>query len=451
MDQFGDRYKLADELTAAFLSGRWTAEQLAERGAARLGRWPSWLPSLVHRVVGVFRSAPLHRHDELLRLVLGFLDQHSVDDALPESSMAQPPLAPFSDTPPPRPPHLAAWELPAIATVGELAQRLELSPGQLEWLADVRSLERTVEREQLRNYRYRTVPRRAGMPRVIEAPKLRLKEIQRWILREVLVLVPAHPAVHGFVTGRSVVSHAQSHVGQRALLRLDLQDFFASVPAGRVYRTWRTLGYEPPVAHVLTGLTTNAVPLVVWERIVRATPTDAVQSRFWLGRQLATPHLPQGAPTSPALANLAAFRLDRRLAGLAAATGLRYSRYADDLAFSGNARLIRRRGEFEQLVRAIVREEGFQLNEAKSVTQAAGGRQTVCGVVVNVRTNVRRSEYDQLKATLHNAARLGPAGQNRDQVDDFRAHLLGRISWVRALNPGRGRRLQELFGAIDWS
>jgi RNA-directed DNA polymerase len=85
------------------------------------------------------------------------------------------------------------------------------------------------------------------------------------------------------------------------------------------------------------------------------------------------------------------------------------------------------------------------------VTQAAGGRQTVCGVVVNARTNVRRADYDQLRAILHNAATSDPASQNRDQVEDFRAHLLGRISWVEALNPARGQRLRELFAAIDWS
>lgn len=85
------------------------------------------------------------------------------------------------------------------------------------------------------------------------------------------------------------------------------------------------------------------------------------------------------------------------------------------------------------------------------MTQAAGGRQTVCGVVVNAHTNVRRTDYDRLRAVLRNAAAGDPASQNRDRVEDFRAHLLGRISWVEALNPARGRRLRELFAAIDWT
>jgi hypothetical protein len=452
VDQFGDRYTLARELTDAFLIAPWTTERLIERGAARLGSSPPWLPELARHVTAVFRGAPLRRHHDLLRVIREFLE----DDPPATIRPAEPPHVSGPTAVPPRrrvlpPPDLSAWQLPPIASVGELAQRLELSIGQLEWLADVRSLERSVARERLRNYRYLALPRRGAMPRVVEAPKLRLKEVQRWILREILSAVPPHPAAHGFVPGRSVVSHAELHTAQRVVLRLDLKDFFASVPAARVYRIWRLLGYPRAVAHVLTGLTTNCVPASVWQEIAARTPTDAIQARFWLGRRLATPHLPQGAPTSPALANLAAFGLDRRLAGLAAATRLRYSRYADDLVFSGARRLMRSRGEFEALVATIVDEQRFQLNDAKSVAHPAGGRQTVCGVVVNTHPNLRRSEYDRLRAILHNAARSGPGSQNRQQVADFRAHLLGRIAWVEALNPGRARRLRELYAAIDWS
>jgi hypothetical protein len=327
---------------------------------------------------------------------------------------------------------------------------LELSDGQLAWLADVRSLERTVTTEQLRNYRYRALARQGGVPRVIEAPKARLKEVQRWILREILDHVPPHEAAHGFTPGRSVLTHARLHTGQAAVLRLDLKDFFASVFAGRVYGILRAAGYSPSVCHVLTGLSTNTVPESAWEVIARTTPPSAFQARFWLGRQLATPHLPQGAPTSPALANLAAFGLDRRLSGLALASGLRYSRYADDLTFSGPARMHRRHKQLEAIAATIIRAEGFAVNEAKSTIQSAGGRQTVCGVVVNVHPNARRAEYDRLKATLHNAAVHGPASQNHDGLDDFEAHLRGRISWVQSLNPARGEKLRKLFSEIDW-
>jgi RNA-directed DNA polymerase len=446
-----ERAELANELTDAFLAAPWKVDLIAESGAACLDRWPSWMSALAMCVAAVHRTPPIDRRGELFRLIVTFLDEHGAPDGEREPprilrlSVDRSPGSPVA-----RPQLEHGWAIADIASVPELVERLELSDGQLAWLADVRSLERTVSKDQLRNYRYRALPRQGGVPRVIEAPKARLKEIQRWVLREILDQIPPHEAAHGFTRGRSAVTHAQLHTGQAVVLRLDLKDFFASVPAGRVYGIFRTLGYSPSVCHVLTGLTTNTVPESVWQVIASATPQSAVQARFWLGRQLATPHLPQGAPTSPALANLAAFRLDRRLVGLAVASGLRYSRYADDLTFSGPARLQRRRNQFESIATRIVRAEGFPVNEAKSTTQSAGGRQTVCGVVVNVRPNIRRTEYDRLKAILHNAAAHGQASQNHDGVADFKAHLRGRISWVESLNPARGAKLRELLAEIDW-
>jgi RNA-directed DNA polymerase len=446
-----ERNALANELAGAFLAGPWTVEQIAESGAACLDRWPMWISALAMRVVAAHRTPPVRGHPELTQLIVTFLEEHTEpSDAggpprILRSSLDKPASSPRAHRP-----LTHRWEIANLQSVPELADRLELSDGQLAWLADVRSLERTVTRERLRNYRYCTLPRPGEVPRVIEAPKARLKEIQRWVLREILDQVPPHAAAHGFTRGRSAITHAELHTGQAAVLRLDLKDFFASVPAGRVFGIWRTLGYATPVAHVLTGLTTNTVPESVWDQIAGGTPPQAVQSRFQLGRQLATPHLPQGAPSSPALANLAAFGLDRRLAGLARASGLRYSRYADDLTFSGPGRLARRRDQFEAAARAIIGSEGFTLNDAKSTTQSAGGRQTVCGVVVNVRTNIPRSDYDRLKALLHNAATRGPVGQNHDGIADFEAHLRGRISWVESLNPDRGKKLRKLFEQIHW-
>lgn len=451
VDDAAERAELANKLTDAFLAAPWKVDLIAESGAACLDRWPSWMTALAMCVAAAHRTPPIDRRGELFGVIVTFLAAHGGPDGEREPPrILRLSVDRSAGSPVARPQLEHGWAIADIASVPELAERLELSDGQLAWLADVRSLERTVSNERLRNYRYRALPRQGGLPRVIEAPKARLKEIQRWVLREVLDQIPPHEAAHGFRGGRSAVTHAQLHTGQAVVLRLDLKDFFAAVPAGRVYGIFRTLGYSPPVCHVLTGLTTNTVPESVWQVIASATPQRAVQARFWLGRQLATPHLPQGAPTSPALANLAAFRLDRRLNGLAVASGLRYSRYADDLTFSGPIRLHRRRNHFESIATRIIRAEGFGVNEAKSSTQSAGGRQTVCGVVVNVRPNIRRTEYDRLKAILHNAAARGQASQNHDGVTDFEAHLRGRISWVESLNPARGGKLRELLAAIDW-
>jgi hypothetical protein len=171
---------------------------------------------------------------------------------------------------------------------------------------------------------------------------------------------------------------------------------------------------------------------------------------FLARQQLITRHLPQGAPTSPALANLAAHRLDRRLCGLAGSCGAEYTRYADDLTFSGGADLSRSRKRVETVLAVIAHEEGFALNHRKTLSMRSGRCQHVTGVVVNVRPNIRRAEFDRLKAILTNCVRHGPATQNRSGVPDFRAHLAGKLAQVKSLHPQRAEKLFRVFQQIKW-
>jgi hypothetical protein len=164
-----------------------------------------------------------------------------------------------------------------------------------------------------------------------------------------------------------------------------------------------------------------------------------------------TPHLPQGAPTSPAIANLVAFGLDVRLAAAAAAVDARYTRYADDLVFSGDAAFARRSLRFAALVGAIVEDEGFAVNHRKTRVMRKGGRQSVAGLVVNEHPTVPRDRYDQIRAMLHNCARLGPNSQNRERRVDFRAHVEGLVAWISGVDPGRGEVLEKALARIDWS
>ncbi len=259
--------------------------------------------------------------------------------------------------------------------------------------------------------------------------------------------IPVHPAAHGFVAGRSAITGAAEHVGSTIVIGLDLEHFFAAITAGRIWGVLRAAGYPEPVAHLLTGLTTHASPVAA----LNAMPAGRDAARdFRLRRRLSAPHLPQGAPTSPQLANLVAYSLDRRLAAYALVAGARYTRYADDLTFSGGPELAARSGSLVRGVDAIVRHAGFRLNPAKTRRQRSDQRQLVTGIVVNQTTNVRRGEFDLLKAILHDCLQNGPEAANRQGHNDFRAHLLGRISWVGALNPTRGDRLRAAFNAVDW-
>jgi hypothetical protein len=233
--------------------------------------------------------------------------------------------------------------------------------------------------------------------------------------------------------------------------RFDLESFFTSVTAGRVYGIFRRAGYPEPVAHTLAALCTTTTPLPVRQAAPPPAGPFLVQPRRRLLHRLAEPHLAQGSPTSPALANLSAYALDRRLDGLAARLGATYTRYADDLTFSGPRRLVRVAPGLVRLVRTIATDEGFCLHEGKTRIQTGAQRQTVTGVVVNRHLNVARPDYDRLRAVLHDAARSGPHAANRAGHPDFRAHLLGRIDWVVSVNPARAEKLHHAFAAIDWT
>jgi hypothetical protein len=146
-----------------------------------------------------------------------------------------------------------------------------------------------------------------------------------------------------------------------------------------------------------------------------------------------------------------AFKLDCRLSGLAKAAGARYTRYADDLLFSGDATFAAGAERFLTKVGAILMEEGFEPNPRKYRIQRQGVSQRAAGIVLNARLNPPREDYDQLKAILHNCRRFGPESQNRENHVNFKAHLQGRVTHLRWLNPAKGDRLQAAFDAIGWN
>lgn len=341
----------------------------------------------------------------------------------------------------------ADWGLPDIRTAGELSAWLGIRDEELAWFADLRRLEFKQGRGRLSHYHYRIVSKRFGTVRLLEAPKPRLKSLQRQILADLLDRVPPHEAAHGFRRGRSIKTFALPHVGQDTVLRIDLENFFPSLRTARVEALFRALGYPERVADLLAGLCTNSAPLEVWDRASPPMALERIRDTRW---SYAQPHLPQGAPTSPALANLCAFRLDCRLARLAQAAGATYTRYADDLAFSGGRGFARAVNRFRHHVAATASEEGFAVNYRKTRIMRQGVCQRLAGVVVNSRLNVGRMEYDRLKALLTNCLRRGAASQNRAGHKDFRAHLLGRISFVEMVNTTRGAKLRAIFDRIDW-
>ena len=265
------------------------------------------------------------------------------------------------------------------------------------------------------------IPKRTGGVRKISAPRARLKGVQRAILQKILQKFSAHPAAHGFIEERSTVTNATPHVGAAVLVRVDIEDFFPTVHYRRVFGFFSRY-YDETVATALAGLTTHRAKLpdgtVVWPGV-----------------------LPQGAPTSPALANLVCRRLDARLDALAKKAGATYTRYADDLTFSFRdppARL----GRFLWWVNAILQQEGFAENVKKRRIMRKGGRQRVTGLVIDQKPAIPREERRRFKAILANCRHHGWASQARGKPD-FPAWLRGYAAYVRMVHPELGAKWQR--------
>lgn len=419
-----------DRLSASLANGVWEVDAVTSKLSRRLPRrYRRYARAIAQEIVGQEAgSAPpasrtiSHRlgHQRIVRRLWLYGLRNNV---WPEVEVRSPRMAPLAA--------FARLDLPQLPTTASLADWLVVPPERLDYFADLQGRAEAHGETAINHYRYLVRPKRTGGVRLIEAPKSGLKGLQRHILGGLLDAVPAHPAAFGFVKERSCIEAAALHAGEEMVVSFDLVDFFGSVGGARIYGLFRALGYPHGVALMLRGFTTTTTPPWVLERLPAAMRTH-----------LRIPHLPQGAPTSPALANLTAFRLDRRLAGLARGLGARYTRYADDLTFSGDQRIPR---ALLAAVPEILAEEGFRANSAKTRIMPRHTQQRVTGIVVNAGLNLPRKEYDRLKATLHACSY---PGDKRLADPAFWAHLSGRVAWVETLNPAKGAKLRARFDAL---
>lgn len=280
--------------------------------------------------------------------------------------------------------------------MGILTHWLRLRPKMLRFVAYyLRDAEK---------YKCRELPRKNKAPRKIEEPIQILKFIQRRILTRILMQTDDLPdPAHGFVRGRSTATAAAPHQNQPMVVCCDLRDFFPSISKQRVWGIFRSLIIHPRISNLLAELTT------------------------FQGR------LPQGAPTSPMLANLVVRRMDRRLAGIARARGITYTRYADDMIFSGDTDTLK----MIPAVRAIAKEEGFSLAEEKTRILRRGRRQKVCGLVVNEKVGVPRRWRRRLRAEIHNIS----TGKSFDPAR--LPHIQGKLAYMQHLHPEETLKLKE--------
>jgi retron-type reverse transcriptase len=247
-----------------------------------------------------------------------------------------------------------------------------------------------------------SIRKKAGGKRKIYSPNQFLRVAQKWILSNILNHLNSEPSCYGFEPGSKLRIHAQQHLGSNAVLTVDLEDFFPSISIARIVQVYKTAGYSSTGAWLLARLSTRQ------------------------GR------LPQGAPTSPKLANLVCYRLDRRLSEFAESVEVVYTRYADDLTFSGGS--MAKLAKLRPFITHIVKDCGFRLNHNKTRLVGPRGAKVVTGLVIgHDEVGIGRRRLRELRATIHRAH------VERDRK--VLASIQGWLDFVSDADPARYKML----------
>ena len=282
----------------------------------------------------------------------------------------------------------------------------------------------------------RPLPGEAVRFRTIVVPDRELMSLQRWLNAYVLDHAAPNRASVAFSTGDSIRKAAEPHCGASWLIKMDLRNFFESVTERQVYEVFRVIGYQPLIAFELSRLCTRVAPSHLHLSRYRAPWGWRTIEPYWQGLM---GHLPQGAPTSPRLANLAARKLDEGLDNLAEGHNFIYSRYADDLTFSTQGSFSR--GGARTLVGKIVAEigkAGFAPNEAKTSIAPPGARKVVLGLLVDGdEPRLSREFKAKLRQHLYYLEKYGSAAhaerQGNATVFGLHRHVLGLIQHARQI------------------
>lgn len=269
-------------------------------------------------------------------------------------------------------------------------------------------------------YRTFKIPKKSGGYRTIEAPCERLKQIQRWIKDEIIDKLVMSEYATGFRKNLSIVDNAKKHVGKELVIGMDLKDFFPSVTYEEIFLMFRYVGYRKDVAHLLSKLCTNA------ENV-----------------------LPQGSPASPSIANHVLLKLDKRLGTLAETIGADYSRYADDITFSGKKSI----ASIIPLVEKIVAEENFTINKTKTRLQYKNQRQEVTGLIVNNKISISREMENEIKNAIYFIGKYGVCEHMRHiecNKSFYKEHLYGITYFINMVDREKGQKYLRQLDLLEW-
>jgi RNA-directed DNA polymerase len=320
-----------------------------------------------------------------------------------------------------------------VYTLGHLAQ---LNGAPSRYLREVisRSLDPYLDIDR---------PKRDGRTRPIASPEPMLMDVQRWILHNILAACDLHRCSWAYSPGRSVVACAQSHMGARWLIKLDVHNFFGSIDERKVFAIFHGLGYTRLLSFELARLCTRTAFGDHGRRVGQAP-------------YLAMPRgsLPQGAPTSGALANAAMHDLDEKLVGFAERRGLVYTRYSDDIVFSATGTFTR--PDAAALINdasSALRGSGLEVHRRKTKVVPPGARKIVLGLtVLDDAVALPREFKRRIEVHVRGVHKFGLVEHARHRkfrsVLSMVEHIDGCIAFARSVDRAFADRLRTEWGAV---
>lgn len=269
-----------------------------------------------------------------------------------------------------------------------------------------------------KHYRKAKLPKENGGYRNLSVPDEVLKAIQRRIADVLLIHMPVSRYTKAYRFGSSTLRNAKHHVGKQVVLKLDILHFFDSIRYSTVKdKVFPEEIYAEPLRILLTMLCYHK---------------DA---------------LPQGAPSSPAITNIILYEFDEQIGQWCQECGIAYTRYCDDMTFSGDFEP----AEVVRFVRLELREMGFLLNEQKTRIQRPGQQQTVTGIVVNEKLSIPTDYRRKLRQELYYCRKFG-IQEHLQKIgldilkESYRMQLLGKVNYVLQVHPGD----RDMLDAKKW-
>lgn len=260
-----------------------------------------------------------------------------------------------------------------------------------------------------RLYKPIKIPKRNGTVRTLNVPEIALKGMQRWILDNILYKIPIDSSATGFVPSKSTITNATPHINKKNIIKMDIRNFFPSINFTKVKKIFLDVGFEKDISIALANICTY-------------------QNQ-----------LPQGAPTSPYLANLVCKEMDRRISILCKNNNLTYTRYADDITISGRNKVF----WVKNIVEKIVKTYHFSLNEEKTIALKPGDRKRVTGLIVNDKLSVPKSISRSLRKNIYFIKKFGLEEHLQkinfeDISEKYVSHLYGIASYIKMVELEKG-------------